>query len=91
MSLQNEVERDELINRKIALWKDRINGDTVTKAEEEGMRLVLESQYEMEDRIAEGQILSMFTPKQRKWLASAVGAGIALVGSLFFSGQIPGS
>ena len=70
--------------------KSRLNGDNVSRVQEEMYRGLLDHMLDMEERLEEGQILSMFSPPMRKKIVGAIGAGVAVVGSLFGSGVIGG-
>ena len=90
MSIKSRADRDDLINRSVTNMKQELNGDAVTPQQEGIYRGLLEHMLDMEERLEQGQILSMFTPKQRKAIAGAVGTAMAVVGGWFAAGS-PGS
>ena len=90
MSVRDDVEREELIDRAVETLKGRLNGDNVTRPQEEMYRGILDHLLDMEARIEDGQILSMLSPAMRKKVAAVVGTAVAVLGSLLGTGVIGG-
>ena len=85
MSIRDDVERQELIARSVENMKSRLNGDNMTRPQEEIFRGILDHMLEMEERIEQGQVLSFLTPSQRKKVVGALGGAAVIAGTVIAS------